>query len=203
MSIMSMIIGQSGTGKSTSLRNFKPEDVAVVCASGKPLPFRSALKAYCSNDYNAIKRAISGTDRKTIVIDDSTFLMADRVLAEATTGGYAKWAILAKEFADFLLFLSKLPDDRTVYIIGHTDFDSSTNREHFKSYGKMLDDALCSVEARFVMVLKTTVRDGKYCFLTHNSGNDTVKSPVGLFEEDYIDNDLAAVDKAVREFWEI
>lgn len=200
MATLVMIYGQSGTGKSTSLRNFKAEDVAVVSVSGKPLPFRTDLKTFKTNDYRRIKEALSKTDRKSIVIDDATYLMADKVLSQADVGGYAKWTILAKEFADFLLFCQNLPDDKIVYIIGHTDIDGN-GREHFKSYGKMLDDALCTVEARFVIVLKSLALDGKYYFETHNNGSNTVKSPLGLFEEDRIENDLKAVDTAIREYW--
>ena len=75
-------------------------------------------------------------------------------------------------------------------------------REKCKTIGKMLDEKI-TVEGMFTVVLKTHVQDGRYTFLTHNSGFDTVKTPLGMFEDDEIDNDLAMVDAAIREFYNL
>jgi hypothetical protein len=85
--------------------------------------------------------------------------------------------------------------------MGHSD-QADDGREHFKTIGKMLDNYV-TVEGKFTIVLKTVVQDGKYLFGTHNNGQDTVKSPMGLFEQDLIENDLQAVDTAIREYWSV
>ena len=94
-----------------------------------------------------------------------------------------------------------LPDDKIVYFMGHSDIDNNGN-EKFKTIGKLLDEKI-TLEGMFTIVLKTVVTDGKYQFSTRNSGQDTVKTPMGMFSEPLIENDLAAVDKAIREYYEI
>lgn len=199
MAVLVMIYGQSGTGKSTSLRNFKNEDVAVVNVSGKPLPFRGDIKAYNSDNYTKIMAAISKTDRKSIVIDDATYLMVNEFMRTAKQTGYQKYTDMAVSFNQLIEFAASLPDDKIVYFMGHSD-QADDGREHFKTIGKMLDNYV-TVEGRFTIVLKTVVQDGKYMFSTQNNGQDTVKSPMGMFEAALIDNDLKAVDDAIREYW--
>lgn len=194
-----MVYGQSGTGKSTSLRNFKNEEVAVVNVSGKPLPFRGDIKPYNSDNYQKIMAAISQTERKSIVIDDATYLMVNEFMRTAKQTGYQKYTDMACSFNQLIEFAASLPDDKIVYFMGHSD-QSDDGREHFKTIGKMLDNYV-TVEGKFTIVLKTVVRDGQYLFSTHNNGQDTVKSPMGLFDQDLIDNDLKAVDTAIREYW--
>lgn len=199
MSVLCMIYGQSGTGKSTSLRNFKNEDIAVVNVSGKPLPFRGDIKPYNSDNYQKIMAAIAKTERKSIVIDDATYLMVNEFMRTAKQTGYQKYTDMACSFNQLIEFAASLPDDKIVYFIGHSD-QSDDGREHFKTIGKMLDNYV-TVEGRFTIVLKTVVQDGRYLFSTQNNGQDTVKSPIGLFENALIDNDLKAVDDAIREYW--
>ena len=199
MAILCMVYGQSGTGKSTSLRNFQEDKIAVINVSAKPLPFRTKLKTYNTDDYQKILAAISKTDRKTIVIDDATYLMVNEFMRGAKTPGYQKYTDIACAFNNLIEYASKLPDDVTVYFIGHSE-QADDGREHFKTIGKMLDNYV-TLEGKFTIVLKTMVQDGKYYFSTHNNGQDTVKSPIGLFESDLIDNDLKMVDDAIREYW--
>lgn len=199
MSVLCMIYGQSGTGKSTSLRNFKNDEIAVVNVSGKPLPFRGDIKPYNTDNYQKIMAAIAKTERKSIVIDDATYLMVNEFMRTAKQTGYQKYTDMACSFNQLIEFAASLPDDKIVYFMGHSD-QSDDGREHFKTIGKMLDNYV-TVEGRFTIVLKTVVQDGRYLFSTQNNGQDTVKSPIGLFDSALIDNDLKAVDDAIREYW--
>ena len=199
MAVLVMIYGQSGTGKSTSLRNFKNEEVAVVNVSGKPMPFRGNLKPYNSDNYQKIMAAIAKTDRKSIVIDDATYLMVNEFMRTAKQTGYQKYTDMACSFNSLIEFSASLPEDKIVYFMGHSD-QADDGREHFKTIGKMLDNYV-TVEGRFTIVLKTVVQDGKYYFSTQNNGQDTVKSPMGLFSSNLIDNDLKFVDDCIRDYW--
>ena len=199
MAVLVMVYGQSGTGKSTSLRNFKNDEVAVVNVSGKPLPFRGDIKPYNSDNYGKIMAAIKQTDRKSIVVDDATYLMVNEFMRTAKQVGYQKYTDMAVSFNQLIEFAASLPDDKIVYFMGHSD-QADDGREHFKTIGKMLDNYV-TVEGRFTIVLKTVVQDGKYMFSTQNNGQDTVKSPMGMFDAALIDNDLKAVDDAIREYW--
>ena len=196
-----MIYGQSGTGKSTSMRNFTNDEVAVINVSGKPLPFRSKLTTYDTDSYTKISSALNKIERKSIVIDDATYLMVNEFMRTAKVAGYQKYTDMAVNFNSLVAQASQLASDKIVYFLGHSDLkDDGT--EHFKTIGKMLDNYV-TVEGKFTIVLKTVVQDGKYYFSTHNSGQDTVKSPLGMFEDNYVDNDLKAVDTIIREYYGI
>ena len=196
-----MIYGQSGTGKSTSMRNFTNDEVAVINVSGKPLPFRNKLTTYDTDSYSKISSALNKIERKSIVIDDATYLMVNEFMRTAKVAGYQKYTDMAVNFNSLVVQASQLANDKIVYFLGHSDLkDDGT--EHFKTIGKMLDNYV-TVEGKFTIVLKTVVQDGKYYFSTHNSGQDTVKSPLGMFEDNYVDNDLKAVDAVIREYYGI
>lgn len=199
MAVIAMIIGQSGTGKSASLRNFTEKDAVVINVSGKPFPFRNKLKSVTTDDYEKIKKAMETAPAKTIIIDDATYLMTDEFMRTAKVNGFQKFTDMALNFFNLVKFAAYLPEDKTVYFLGHIE-QSDDGREKFKTIGKLLDEKV-TLEGLFTVVLKTVVKDGKYLFQTHNSGMDTVKSPFGMFEEDLIDNDLKAVDKAIRDYW--
>ena len=196
-----MIYGQSGTGKSTSLRNFKQEDVCIVNVSGKPLPFKSKHKTFNTDDYMAIDVAIKKAPAKSIVIDDSTYLMTGEYMRTAKVTGYQKYTDMALNYYTLVKTAAALPSDKIVYFMGHSDTDANGN-EKFKTIGKMLDEKV-TLEGMFTIVLKTVVTDGKYQFSTRNSGQDTVKTPLGMFNDVLIDNDLAMVDKTIREYYGI
>ena len=199
MATIVMIYGQSGTGKSASLRNFEPGDVGIINVSGKPFPFRKKLPYVTTDNYANIARALERAKAKSIVIDDATYLMVDEFMRTSKVSGFQKFTDMAKNFFDLIEAARGLPDDRIVYFLGHSDTDPSGN-DKFKTIGKLLDEKV-TLEGKFTIVLKTVVQDGKYLFQTHNSGQDTVKSPMDMFEADYIENDLAAVDKVIREYY--
>lgn len=201
MAIPVLILGESGTGKSTSMRNFKSSELAVVNVVGKPLPFRGHFDSITSDSYREIKKYIRSTTKKSIVIDDAQYLMANEFMRRATERGYDKFTEIAYGFWDLINEIVKLPYDVIVYVMAHIERDSNGN-EKIKTIGKMLDEKI-TVEGMFTVVLKTLVKDGVYSFSTVNNGNDTVKAPIGLFSSAVIDNDLKAVDVALRKYYEV
>lgn len=197
-----MILGESGTGKSASLRNFSQDEIGVINVCGKPLPFRNQIKDLKTDNYMAIEKALKASSKKAAVIDDCQYLMANEYMRQAKVTGYQKFTDIAQNFWMLVqVVIRELPEDVIVYFLGHIERDQNGN-EKFKTIGKMLDEKI-TVEGMFTVVLKTSIQDGRYLFSTRNSGNDTVKSPIGLFDESYIDNDLKAVDTAIREYYEI
>lgn len=198
-----LILGESGTGKSTSLRNFEPGEVAIINVSGKPLPFRKKLAMVNTDDYKKIMDmlpAIVKKGIKSIVIDDSNYLMTNAYMRQADVKGYDKFTIMAQNHWNLVYSVEKmLPDDVIVYFMSHIDRDQNGN-ERAKTVGKMIDSAV-TFEGMFTIVLKTKVKDGQYLFSTHNNGFDTVKSPLGMFEADEIPNDLKLVDGTIREYY--
>ena len=202
MGIPVMILGESGTGKSASLRNVQPGEVAIINVAGKPLPFRTRLKTYISDDYNQVTAAIRGyvgKGAKSIVIDDSQYLMADEFMRRAKENGFQKFTDIGKNYFDLISLVKTLPDDRIVYFLSHLTTDDQ-GRERCKTIGKLLDEKI-TVEGLFTIVLKTQVKDGHYYFSTQNNGMDTVKSPIGMFEDSLTENDLKTIDLTIREYY--
>lgn len=202
MASVVMVMGQSGTGKSTSLRNFKKGECSVINVSKKPLPFPCELNVANVGNYKAIKELLAKSTAPSIVIDDCTYLLVNEYMSKSDERGFDKYVGMAKSFWDLMNFcINELPDDKIVYFLGHTE-KGEDGREHFKTVGKMLDNTVV-LEGYCTVVLKTIVEDGKYYFSVHNNGYDTVKTPFGMYEVDRIDNDLKAVDVKMREYFKL
>lgn len=201
MSIGVFILGNSGTGKTTSLRNFKSDEILYINVAKKPLPFRAAFSETVEGDsYVQIAKAINNTKKKAVVIDDCQYLMANEFMRRSSEKGYDKFTEIAKNFWTLVNASNNdLAKDVIIYFLAHTDV-SETGQEKMKTIGKMLDEKIC-VEGMVSIVLKTSVKDGHYTFCTQNNGHDTVKSPLGMFDSYEIDNDLKAVDTTIREYW--
>lgn len=203
MAIPVLILGESGTGKSASLRNFKRGQVAVINVAGKPLPFRSELGTLVTDRYPEIVRALKGMKTPSAVVDDAQYLMANEFMRRSGEQGYQKFTDIGKNYWSLIAetVSRDMPADKIVYFLSHIERDQM-GYEKVKTIGRMLDEKI-TVEGLFTIVLKTHVEDGKYSFCTQNSGADTVKSPIGMFDSPLIDNDLAAVDRVIRDYYGI
>lgn len=217
MSIAAMILGQSGTGKTTSLRNLTPEDVLLIQAVKKPLPFRSKEWVPCTkanptgsilvtDNTQTIVGAMQRTGKPIIIIDDFQYILANefmrRVLDNETgNAAFAKYNEIARNAWDILMCAGKLADHTRVYILAHTQEDDS-GRIKAKTIGKLLDEKI-TMEGLLTIVMRTAVINGQYLFSTQNNGSDTVKTPMGMFDAEHIPNDLAEVDKAVCDYYQI
>lgn len=200
MAIAVLVMGASGTGKSASLRNFRPDEIGVINVAGKPLPFRSEIKSFKSDRYEEIEAILKKAKVKSLVIDDSQYLMANEFMRRASENGFQKFTDIGRNFWALVDMINHdLPEDVIVYFMQHTELDANGN-EKAKTIGKLLDEKI-TLEGLFSIVLKTAVVDGSYMFTTKNNGADTVKTPMGMFEQDLIENDLKAVDDAIREYY--
>ena len=201
MAIPVLILGESGTGKSASLRNFKESDVKVINVANKPLPFKNKLECVAVDTYEKILKELKNTNKKAIVLDDAQYIMANEFMRRATERGYDKFTEIAFHMWDIVESVKELPADTVVYFLSHIERDSEGN-EKVKTIGKLLDEKI-TLEGMYTIVLKTNVSDGQYSFITQNSGKDTVKSPIGLFSSYAIDNDLKYVDEKIRNYYEL
>lgn len=203
MGIPVLILGESGTGKSASMRNFKRGELAVINVAGKPLPFRSDLGIITTDRYPDIVKALMGMKAPSAVIDDAQYLLANEFMRRSGELGYQKFTDMAKNYWSLIAetITRDLPASKIVYLMSHIERDQNGN-EKAKTIGKLLDEKI-TVEGLFTIVLKTHVEDGKYTFITQNNGFDTVKSPMGMFESVEIDNDLKFVDDKIREYYNL
>lgn len=201
MGVSVLVLGASGSGKSTSLRNFEPDEVGVFDVAGKPLPFRKKLSVAHRPSYGVIMKALKANNKRAYVIDDANYLMAFQNFALASQKGYDKFTTMAVNFEQLLEASNATDEDTVTYYLMHPEFDND-GRMKPKSIGKMLDSQLC-IEGMFPIVLVAQRMEDGYRFVTQTDGMTPAKAPMGMFDDVIIDNDLKAVDTAIRDYWGI
>ena len=206
MGIPVLVIGKSGSGKSASLRNFAPEEVDIINVESKPLPFRNNHKTIDTDDYKTVAAYVKKSEKPSIVIDDAGYLITNSFMrGHSSTGAgnaiFSFYNEIADNFWKLITFIKGrgVAPDKIVYIIMHED-QNDFGQIKPKTLGKLLDDKVC-IEGMFTIVLRSVTHDGGYYFRTKTDGLDVSKTPIGLFEADEIDNDLKAVDTAIREYY--
>lgn len=205
-----LILGESGSGKSASLRNFKKGEIGILNIAGKPLPFKSDLKPFnVSREakemgvdrYTLIKEVARKSKVNSIVIDDSQYLLAFDSFDKAKETGYGKFTDMAVNFENLIEFvINELDENKIVYFLHHcevTDF----GKTKAKTIGKMLDSQL-TLEGLFSIVLLCQTDGITHKFITQSDGTTTVKSPMEMFDKE-INNDLKMVDTTIREYYNI
>ena len=199
MGIPVLVLGESGSGKSTALRNFDPAEIGIFNVASKPLPFRKNMMVVNGAGYGTILKSLSNPKLKAYAIDDSQYLLAFEFFDRAQETGYGKFTELALNFRNLIQFvIMNTPQDVIVYFLHHTERrDDGVLKA--KTIGKMLDEKL-TVEGLFSIVLLCQARQDKHVFVTQSSGISTAKSPMDMFPGE-IDNDLKYVDTAIREYW--
>lgn len=201
MGIPVLILGESGSGKSTSMRNFEPDEVGIFNVASKPLPFRKKLKKADGANYQTIVNTLAQPKLKRYVIDDSQYLMCFELFKTAKDKGYEKFTNMALNFYNLIQFvIQKTPSDVIVYFLHHID-TTSEGKTKAKTVGKMIDEKL-TMEGLFSIVLFCTTDGVSYKFITQSDGFTTAKSPMEMFEKE-IDNDLKFVDQTIRDYYEI
>lgn len=206
MSTPIMILGESGTGKTYSLRNLDPAKTLLIQVIKKQLPFKPPWSEFDAEkktgnifvtDRSAdIIQLMQGTKKPIVVIDDFQYILSNELMRRFRETGYTKFSEIGYNGWNILTTASQIAD-KHIYVMAHT-MTGEDGITKIKTPGKLLETH--SVEGMCSMVLRTFVNDGVYQFATKNSGQDTVKSPPGMFEGDTIPNDLALVDAAVTAF---
>lgn len=209
-----LVIGESGTGKSTSIRNLNPAETYIINVLDKPLPFRGGKKNYVKKEggnYFATDSAstiikcaqevsMKRPEIKNLIVDDYQYIMANEFMRRALEKGYDKFSQIGQMGWEIIIKLSQLRADLDCFILSHSNVgDDGVSR--CKTIGKMLDDKIV-LEGMVTIVLHTTIIDGEYKFITIHDGTKTAKAPMGLFDDKYIDNDLNFVKQKMSAYFE-
>lgn len=218
MSKSILILGESGSGKSTSIRNLPPEETFIINVIGKSLPFRGSSKKYtklspdgltgnyyCSDNTSQVRKVIQlinqkRADIKYLVIDDCGYIIMNDFMKKALEKGYEKYSSLGKDFSDLMTTVTDLRDDLFCFVMMHIETDKNGKTKP-KTVGAMIDQYVC-IEGKFTYVLHTAVHDNNYRFITNHDGFHMCKTPMGLFDKQYIDNDLLFVSQKINEYLE-
>lgn len=217
MGIPVLILGDSGSGKSTSLQSLNGEGCVLIQAIDKRLPFKrpqdkgwirrnsenKSGNVFVTDNYNQINHIILSAaksgKKKIIIIDDAQYLMANDFMRRAMEKGFDKFTEMACSFHGLFQTAQVCENDVRVYFLAHTETEP-TGKVKMKTIGKMLDEKI-TMEGLFTVVLKCHKQDGRHLFQTIGTDMDTVKSPIDMFESENIDNNLALVDAAITNYW--
>ena len=198
-----LIMGESGTGKSTSMRNFGSDESAIVNPVGKPLPFRGKFDtlngATESRKITQFMDKAVADGKKVIVVDDFQYILSVPYMNRIKEAGWDKWNDFGDNYFTILNHVNEMPEDVNVYFLTHTE-TLENGITTIKLIGKLLREKI-TIEGLCTIVLQTQVNEGNYYFLTQNSGKNTVKSPMGMFQDYSIENDLKFVDDVIRNYY--
>lgn len=208
MGIPVLIIGKSGSGKSTSLRNCVGKNrFGLIKVLNKPLPFRGDIPSVCTDDYAKIFPMLAKSKSLSMVIDDAGYLITNYFMRGHSSQGagnaiYTFYNTLADNFWNLVQFIiAQLPANKIVYIIMHEDTNEAGEIKA-KTIGKLLDEKIC-LEGMFTIVLRCIIENGEHRFVTQSNNGAVSKTPMGMFDDLMIDNDLFLVDNTIREYYDI
>lgn len=212
MSIATLVLGSSGSGKSTSLRNLDPTKTLLIQCIKKPLPFKaigwktritmkSEGNVIQTSEPAMIEKIMRSSPHEIVVIDDYQAVMVNELMSRSSEKGYDKFTDIGKNAWNIFNAAGALAEHRRVYILAHTQTDDF-GQVRMKTVGKLVDQHIVP-EGFFTIVLRTDVINGNYRFSTQTNGQDCVKSPMDMFADLHIDNDLAAVDAAITDFYQL
>ena len=205
---VTLVLGESGTGKSTSLRNMNPETTFIFQSIKKPMPFKGGKYStekhnlMVTDNYETLIKGLNKLDKQDkftdVIIDDSQYIMANEFMRRAKEKGFEKFTEIGEHYWRLLECCNSL-EKVNVFILSHTD-ENDQGKVKIKTIGKLLDDKI-TIEGMVTIVLRTTIEGGEYFFRTKNNGNDTVKTPMEMFEDELIPNDLEEVRKSINSYY--
>lgn len=207
MAIPVLIIGKSGSGKSTSLMHCQTDDWNLIRVLKKPLPFKGKINGWSTDDYQTIMKCMFQSQAKGIVIDDAGYLITNQFMrGHSNAGGgnavFGFYNTIADNFWNLIQFIqNKVQDDKIIYVLMHEETDEN-GATKAKTIGKLLDEKVC-VEGMFTIVLRCVIDNDEHRFMTQTENGAVSKSPVGMFEDRSIPNDLVFVDRTIREYYEL
>lgn len=219
MSNAVLIIGRSGSGKSSSIRNLDPKSTFIISVLDKPLPFKSYKKHYipingwddkkgnylATDDWQRIIKCIQMINKhrpeiKTLIIDDIQYVLANEFMKRSAERGFDKYSEMGMHYWAIINAAMNCRSDLLSFFLSHNEIDNN-GQSKVKTIGKLLDEKI-TVEGLFTTVLHTFVNDNDYLFLTQSDGAHSAKSPMGMFKEKFIDNDLMLVINKINEYFE-
>lgn len=219
MSASILILGESGSGKSASLRNLNPDETFIVSVIDKPFPFKNKYKkwtkdketeevsgnVYVTDDHEILTKLISFVNNKrpeitNFVIDDFQYIMANEFMRKAHEKGFSKFTEIAQHSFKIIDATQACRSDLTFFFLTHSFVDDN-GVSKAKTIGKLLDNTV-TIEGRFTVVFHTQVLERKYMFMTQNDGKHIAKSPIDMFDDMLIPNDLQYVKDKMHQYYD-
>lgn len=200
MARLVLILARSGTGKSTSIRNFKKGEAQAILCSGKELPFKTDIATFVPKNYSQVYEAINKASTPVVVLDDVNYLMSMEEMARANEVGFAKFGVMAQNMFNVFKLIMDKESDQIFYLLAHSSEPTETDSQlRFKTTGKMLSEKIV-LEGLTNIVIGADVEDGEFVFKVKTDGSG-IKTPIGMFDTPTVPNDLKVVDQTIREYY--
>ena len=215
MSETILILGESGTGKSCSMRTLPPQETFIINVNNKSLPFKGYKKEYVqgengagnyisTDDPSKIIRILKYLDANrpdihNIILDDFGYTFINAYMRRAKERSYDKFSDIGSDAWHIFHTIKNLRNDLFVFVMMHTEIDNH-GRYKPKTVGKMMDSNNV-IEGTFDYVLHALIIDGEYKFLTNNDGIHMAHTAMGMFPEMHIDNDLFHVKHCIEQYF--
>lgn len=200
MARLVLILARSGTGKSTSIRNFKKGEAQAILCSGKELPFKTDIATFVPKNYPQVYEAINKASTPVVVLDDVNYLMSMEEMARANEVGFAKFGVMAQNMFNVFKLIMDKDSDQIFYLLAHSAEPTETDSQlRFKTTGKMLSEKIV-LEGLTNIVIGADVEDGEFVFKVKTDGSG-IKTPIGMFDTPTVPNDLKVVDQTIREYY--
>jgi len=206
-----LVLGHPGSGKTCSLMNLDPDETIIIRAWKKPLPFKNNFKPFTvenkkgtlidTADPDKIVKIIKNAKnlgKKVVVIDDFNLIMSQEFMEKAYVKGFDKFTEIGRHMWDIIKAAQESENDIRFYFLAHIQKDES-GVEKMKTIGKMLDEK-GSIDGLFYIILKAVSDNDQHFFATRTDGSDVVRTPIGMFEDNLIPNDLKLVDDKIKEY---
>lgn len=224
MANLILIMGKSGSGKSTSIKTLNPQETIVINVLNKRLPFKGSNKLYSKENknlfnidsYDTVKAYLNSISNnvpqvKTIVIDDGTYLMRTDLFARAAEKGYDKFTTMAKSFQELIRFIPTLRDDINVVLMMHVEdvtVENGPDTYKCSTVGKMIEEkykpeeCVTTILVSDVKISKDSIEHGFYTNMAVDQGKlIPAKTPAGMFDDIFIPNDLQLVIDKINEYY--
>ena len=200
MAELVLVLARSGTGKSTSIRNFKKGEAQAILCSGKQLPFKTDIETYVPKGYAQVYAAIKAAKTPVVILDDVNYLMSMEEMNMAQVKGYEKFSMMALNMYNVFKAIMDKESDQIFYLLAHSaEPTEGDNQLRFKTTGKMLSEKIV-LEGLTNTVIGADVIDGEFVFKVKTDGTG-IKTPIGMFSTDTVPNDLKAVNETIKNYY--
>lgn len=199
MARLIFVLGHPGTGKSSSLRNFKKEDVGYISATGKELPFKTNIVTHVARTSRDVTKLISKSKKPVIVVDDINYLFTHQVFGRAAEPD--QWEVykdIGNDFYQLIETIVSKDTDQNIYLFGHLELNDN-NLIQLKTAGKVIRDKIAP-EGLTNIVLESVNDLGEFVFRVKSDGSG-VKTPLEMFDTDTIPNDLKNVNDKINKYY--
>ena len=199
MARLIFVLGHPGTGKSSSLRNFKKDELGYVTVTGKELPFKTDIKPVVARTSKEVTALVEKSKKSILVVDDVNYIFTRQVFGRSQEKDqFQVFRDIGNDFYKLMETIINKPTDQNIYLFGHIELNDH-NLVQLKTAGNTIRNNIAP-EGLTNIVLESVNDLGEFVFKVKADGSG-VKSPMDMFEDGSIPNDLKIVNEKINAYF--